>query len=370
MVNDVVKQATFLGNWHDEMEAIMLYTQMASWESNPRKKKIYQRLASMEKEHASIWEAELKKLGVKPVFRPRLKAQLLSIMGKLIGHRSLLEFLERGEAIVGYGRQVKDFKDQGLKKTLNMIIPDEKGHSKLLNELSGPRGPLKGERWHQGGGSIRDIVFGMNDGLLSTFSLIAGVAGGISNNSIVLLAGLAGAIAGAISMAAGAYVSTKAEKEVFEKHLQMEKSELETMPETEEEELALLYELKGMSKRMARGVARKILSNKEIALTTMAKEELGLDPEDLGDPLKAGIMSGTAFTLGAAVPVIPWVLLHGKLALYVSIFLSLGGFFLIGMGRTIVTGKNPWRSGLEMFIIGTVSAIITYLIGNIIGVSV
>jgi VIT1/CCC1 family predicted Fe2+/Mn2+ transporter len=229
---------------------------------------------------------------------------------------------------------------------------------------------MTGERWHQGGSSIRDIIFGMNDGLLSMFSLVTGVAGGTTNNSVVILAGLAGAVAGAISMAAGAYVSTKAEKEVLEKHLQMEASELETMPETEAEELALMYELKGVSPAKSRNIAKSIMSNKKVALETMAREELGFAPEETGNPLKAGLTSGVSFVIGSSLPVLPWILLPGKLALYTSIGLSLCGFFAVGVCRTLVTGKNPWKSGLEMFAIGTIAAIITYLIGSMIGVSV
>jgi VIT1/CCC1 family predicted Fe2+/Mn2+ transporter len=229
---------------------------------------------------------------------------------------------------------------------------------------------MSGERWHQGGSSIRDIIFGMNDGLLSMFSLVTGVAGGTTNNSVVILAGLAGAIAGAISMAAGAYVSTKAEKEVLEKHLQMERSELETMPEAEEEELALMYELKGISHAKAKSIAKSIMSKKDTALETMAREELGFAPGETGDPLKAALMSGVSFTLGSSLPVLPWVFIPGRLALYTSIGLSLGGFFIAGVCRTLVTGKNPWKSGLEMFAIGTGSALITYLIGSSLGISV
>jgi VIT1/CCC1 family predicted Fe2+/Mn2+ transporter len=372
-MKDSKKKEIFLANWRDEMEAVMLYSQMAEQEPEPDKKSIYKRLAQIEKNHAKIWADELKKLGVTPSFKPRLKARILSFFGKILGHKSLLEVLEQGEggAVGGYSSQLGLIEDPKLKKELKKMIPDEKSHSMVLTEMGAKStGPMQGERWHQGGDSIRDIIFGMNDGLLSTFSLVAGVAGGVSNNAIVLLAGLAGAVAGAISMAAGAYISTKSEKEVYEKHVEMEKSELEMMPKAEEEELALMYELKGINTARSKKIAKKIMSNQSIALRTMAKEELGFDPEELGDPMKAGISSGVSFTIGASVPILPWVILPGTLALYVSIILSLGGFFVIGAGRTLVTGKNPVKSGLEMFLIGTIAAIITYAIGSFLGVSV
>lgn len=368
----VSQKEILLNNWMDEKEASMLYSQMALQEEDPQRRKIYERLSEIEKRHAELWEEELRKIGFEPKeFKPRLKARFLSLFGKALGHNSLLEVLERAEnsAVKGYAQQEMSSEDAEVKEKLRSILPDEKSHSKLLSQLRGkPKSPLEGERWHAGGGSIRDVIFGMNDGLLSTFSLVTGVSGAATSNALVLLAGFAGAIAGAISMAAGAYVSTKSEKEVLEKHLKMEEMELETMPEEEEEELTLIYELKGIDPKRAKEIAKQILSNKEIALETMAREELGFAPEEISDPRKAGLSSGVSFILGAAVPILPYLIFPGKLALFVSIALSLGGFFLIGAGRTIVTGRNPWRSGAEMFLIGTVAAIVTYFIGNLVGV--
>ncbi len=361
-----------LNNWLDEKEASMLYSQMAAQEKDPQKRRIYQRLSEVEKRHAELWEAELRKMGFEPEkFKPRLKAKILSFFGRVLGHNALLEVLERAEnsAVRGYAQQETRFGETGIKKTLRSILPDEKSHSKLLTELGGkPKSPLEGERWHQGGASIRDMIFGMNDGLLSTFSLVTGVSGAATNNAIVLLAGLAGAIAGAISMAAGAYVSTKSEKEVLERHLEMERTELKTMPEAEEEELALIYQLKGVDPKKAREIAKQILDSEEMALETMAREELGFAPEEISNPLKAGLISGGSFTLGAAVPILPYVIFLGELALFVSVALSLGFFFLIGAGRTLVTGRSPWRSGAEMFLIGALAAMVTYFIGSLVGV--
>ncbi|MBW2980666.1 VIT1/CCC1 transporter family protein [Candidatus Woesearchaeota archaeon] len=368
MKNQKQKIKIFLANWQDEKEAAMLYSQMAKQEKDSKKKKIYRKLAEIEQEHAGIWKDELEKLGVKPRFKPKAKAKLLSFLGRVLGHNALLDVLEKseGSAIKRYTGQIKKLNDPELTKELTGIIPDEKGHSKILTELAGKKVPVSGEKWHKGGESIRDIIFGMNDGLLSTFSLIAGVAGAAVSNSIVLLAGLAGAVAGAISMAAGALVSVKAEKEVLQKHIEMEKTELKTMPEAEEEELALMYELKGLTPKSAKRVAKKIMSNHDIALATMAREELGINPEELGSPYKAAFCSGVSFVIGAALPVLPFVFM-GSLAFRTAIILSLSGFFLIGAGRTVATGRNPLRSGLEMFFIGTAAAIITYFIGSLIG---
>ena len=364
------EERTLLENWLDEREASMLYAQMAEQEKSPKKRKIYKKLSKIEDEHARVWGEELKKRGITPRFKPRLRARILSLFGRILGHDSMLNALESGEgdAVSGYTSQVDVFKDKSIHEKLKKIIPEEKTHSRILDEIRGkPPGPMTGERWHQGGDYIRDVIFGMNDGLLSTFSLIMGIAGAAVSNALVLLAGLAGAVAGAISMAAGAYVSTKAEKETLEKNLNMERQELELMPEAEEDELALMYELKGVSKKEARKIARQIMSNKDLALETMAKEELGFAPEDTGSPGKAGLSSGVSFTIGASLPILPFALISGAYALKFAAVLSLSGFFVIGAGRTIVTGKNPWKSGLEMFLIGTAAAIFTYYIGSFIG---
>jgi len=184
------------------------------------------------------------------------------------------------------------------------------------------------------------------------------------------LAGLSGAVAGAISMAAGAYVSTKAEVETLENTLEAERKEIELMPEAEEEELALMYELKGFKQEDARNIAKTIFSDKEMALDIMAREELGVDPDELGDPRKAALASGFSFVVGSSMPIMPFLLFSGRFSFYVSIALSLGGFFVIGAVRTIVTGRKPILSGLEMFLIGTAAALITYFVGKIIGINI
>jgi len=366
-----------IDSWYDEKEAKMLYEQMALSETDPKKKRVYQRLAEIENGHAELLGEELTNLGVditKLKFKPRWRAKFLSLFGRIFGHTSLLRSLVKGEdgAIVGYAKHASEAIDKGLKENLSSIAIDEKSHFSVLSEMSGKfeDDPLAGERWHHGGGSIRDAIFGMNDGLLSTFSLVAGVSGAAVGNTIVLLAGVAGAIAGAISMAAGAFVSTRAEKEVMEKHLQLEEYEITTMPEMEMEELALRYELKGVDPEHAREMARQIFTDNKSAIDTMAREELGFATEELDNPLKAGITSGIFFTLGALIPIVPWIIFPGILAFYVSIIMSLGGFFFIDVGRTLATGRNPWKSGLEMFLIGTGAAIITYLIGSLVGVAI
>lgn len=359
-----------LHNWQEEKEAALLYRKMAAAEPSEERRGIFLRLAEIEDSHASLWQSELESRGFSLQFRPGLRARLLGCAAIRLGSRSVLDALERdeGRAVGSYSGQVVLFPE--LADGLKTIVAEEKSHGRVLAELRGkPAGPLSGERWHQGGSSIRDLIFGVNDGLLSTFSLVTGVAGGTVNNGIILLSGLAGAIAGAISMAAGAYISTKSEREVLERHLTMERAELDAMPDAERDELRLMYELKGVDSEQADAIADHIMANRDTALETMAREEMGFSPDDLSSPVKAAIASGLSFVAGAALPILPLLFVPGRLALVVSGALSMFGFFIIGAGRTVVTGRNAWRSGFEMFVLGALAASVTYGIGRVLGVS-
>jgi len=372
------KEIDFLmENWKNEMEAALVYRRMAEEEQNAQRREILLELASTEEGHAKVWAEELDKRGVVVrEHRPKLRARIYLWLMKRFGVRSVLQVLEDVEkgAASGYSEGIGVVADPKLREKIAEVAPIEQGHSRILAVLDGraERGGLNevlhGERWHKGGGSIRDVIFGMNDGLLSTFSLVTGVAGATASNQIILLSGIAGAVAGAISMTAGAYVSTKAEREVSEKHVEMESLELAMMPEQEENELALLYRLKGVPSDQARNIAQTLLRDEATALKTMSREELGLDIEELPDPKSAALASGLSFVVGAIVPIFPYLVLSGVLALAFSIGLSLGGFFLMGVTRTLVTARNPWRSGAEMFLIGTGAAVFTYMIGFILGV--
>jgi VIT1/CCC1 family predicted Fe2+/Mn2+ transporter len=364
-------------NWKSEMDAALVYRCMADQEQNTERREILLELASTEEGHARIWSEELAKTGVTVgEHSPGLRTRTYLWLMKMLGVRSILQILENVEkgAASAYAEGIQIATDSALKGAIAGVASTERGHSRILAEMDrgalkrDPHDVLRGERWHRGGSSIRDVIFGMNDGLLSTFSLVTGVAGATGNNEIVLLSGVAGAVAGAISMTAGAYVSTKAEREVLEKHVEMERLELSLMPEQEENELALLYRLKGVPIDQARSIAGTLLRDEAIALETMTKEELGIDTTELPSAKSAGLSSGTSFVIGAIVPIFPYLVLSGAVALVLSISLSLGGFFLMGVARTLVTARNPWRSGMEMFLIGTGAAVITYMIGFALGV--
>lgn len=364
-------QGLLYANWRDEMEAIQLYTQMAGQESGPRRR-IYERLAEVERKHARFWESQVRKRGGVPRFVPGWKTIVLSMLGKALGHHHMVEFMSRMErdSLRAYAQQVSKFEDAEVIKGLREILPEEGSHERVLQALGKRTLPSGREHPGKNRNSIKDAIFGVDDGLLSTFSLITGVAGGVSDNMFILLAGLAGALAGAISIGAGSYVSTQSEKEVIERESYMERTELRVGRKDEVKELALMYELNGASPTRAWRMARRMLSSKTLAIDALVREEFGARPTDTGDPLKEALVSSVAFSVGASIPVLPWALLQGSLAFYTSVGLSLIGFFLIGFGRTLVTGKDPMKSGIETFLIGLLAAGVTYAIGRMMGIVV
>jgi VIT1/CCC1 family predicted Fe2+/Mn2+ transporter len=218
-------------------------------------------------------------------------------------------------------------------------------------------------------GNLRAAVFGINDGLMSNLSLILGVAGASSNSSIILLSGVAGLLAGAFSMAAGEFVSVRSQREMFEYQIGLERRELEQYPEEEAGELALIYAAKGMPKAQALELARKIIADPEKALDTLAREELGLNPEDLGSPWGAAWSSFASFAIGAVIPLLPFLLYTGTSALYGSIALTAVSLFGVGAVISLFTGRNALRDGLRMLVIGAAAGGVTFMVGRLMGVS-
>ena len=255
------------------------------------------------------------------------------------------------------------------------IMDEEKGHSKTLKDLKEGRYPaseLGGGVLQNAaaGGAFRAAVLGGNDGLISNLGIVWGVSGGTSNPDFVLLAGVAGLVAGAISMAAGEYVSIRADRELAESQIVKERLEIEQLPEEEKEELSLIYQLKGLSEDEANILAERIMQDPEAALETMAREELGLNPSQLGSPWGAAASSFIAFAAGAFVPLIPYVLgLERTTALAVGGSLSALALLITGSSLAYLSGKHPLRGGLRMLAIGAGSALVTFSIGRLVGIS-
>lgn len=241
--------------------------------------------------------------------------------------------------------------------------------------LDGPTGRdvADREQWHKAAsgnsGTLRAAIFGINDGLVSNTSLVMGVAGADVGNSYVLLAGVAGLLAGAFSMAAGEYVSMQSQRELFERQIALERDELEENPDEERQELALIYQAKGIPRPDAERLAASLMRDKEVALDTLVREELGLDPDELGSPWGAAFSSFVAFAVGAVIPVVPYLLFAGFTAFVVSVLLVALALFGVGAGVSLLTGRGVLYSGGRMVLIGALAAGVTYLVGKLIGVS-
>jgi VIT1/CCC1 family predicted Fe2+/Mn2+ transporter len=229
------------------------------------------------------------------------------------------------------------------------------------------------ESWHRTdgrSGTLRAVIFGVSDGLVSNLSLVMGVAGAAANNpSFIILAGIAGLLAGAFSMAAGEYISMQSQRELFERQIELERAEMEAMPEEEMAELAAAFRAKGFSEAEAARIAERIFEDPETALDMLVQEELGLDRDQLGSPLNAAGGSFLAFALGAAVPVLPYLVSSGTAALVASLGLSLVALFGVGAAVSLLTGRGVLFSGFRQLGIGLAAAIVTYAVGSVIGVA-
>ena len=372
--------ARLTANYLGEREGVVLYEALAAAEKDPRRAEILRRIAAVEARHAARWEAKLRAAGVEP---PPLRLGPRVRMVRWLAHRLGVDAvlpLVRGMEL----RAVDDYKGQS--DAADFVL-DERGHALALATLTdGRRAPaaaapsvedtseaiLKRERWHRHdrGGSLRAAVFGVNDGLVSNLSLVIGVAGANPEPRFILLAGVAGLLAGSFSMAAGEYVSMTAQREMFERQIALEREELATAPEEEHEELSLLYQAKGIPAEEAEQMAGRLLADPAAALDTMAREELGLDPESLGSPWGAAVSSLASFAAGAVLPVIPYLFTAGVVAFVLSAVLSALGLLAVGAAITLFTGRSPLVGALRMLAIGAVAATVTYGVGRLIGVGV
>ena len=230
---------------------------------------------------------------------------------------------------------------------------------------------LEGRHRSAGGNALRAAVLGANDGLVSNFSLVMGVAGAEVANSTIVLTGVAGLLAGAISMALGEWVSVQSSRELYQKQIRTEKAEIAANPEEEIEELSLIYQARGLEEQTAHQLAQKIMSNEETALEALSRDELGIDPQELGGSAwEAAIASFFLFALGAIIPVFPFIFLSGTLAVIVSLVCSAVGLFLIGTIITLFTGRSVLYSGTRQVLFGLGAAAVTFIIGRVLGVSV
>ena len=335
-----------LGSWREEMRSAYLYRVMAEAETGTARAELFRGLAVEAETQAGIWA---RKAGAaSPDYAPDLRARMVAALVRRHGPRPLRSILVA-------------MKVRGL-SVYSHAAP---GHPVPTNlEDVGKR-----HRGVSGGGNLRAAVFGVNDGLVSNASLILGVAGASANNSIILLSGVAGLLAGAFSMAAGEYVSVRSQREMFEHQIGLERDELGQYPEEEAEELALIYAARGLEREDALKLAKAIIADPAQALDTLAREELGLNPDELGSPWGAAIFSFLSFATGAFVPLLPFLALAGARALPVSIGITVLALFAVGAAISLFTGRSALRDGLRMLAIGAAAGGLTYAIGTMLGIS-
>jgi vacuolar iron transporter family protein len=382
--------ATSLENLKLERDAIVLYDALAEIEKDPTRAEAFRRIASNERRHADVWATKLTELGatVPAPAGPRPRVRFIMLMARLFGTRSVADLVRALE-----GDEEAAYATQGASPEVAAIAADEREHAEIWDRLgTAPALTVRRdgvavarratsaadvgryEQWHRTtgrSGTLRAVIFGVSDGLVSNLSLVMGVAGAASANpQFILLAGVAGLLAGAFSMGAGEYISMQSQRELFERQIELERAEMEAMPEEEEAELAAAYRAKGFPPDEAAQVAHRIIQDPETALDILVREELGLDPDELGSPWGAAAGSMAAFSIGAAVPVIPFLFGGGPTITLISLGLSLAALFVVGAAVSLLTGRSLVFSGLRQLSIGVGAATVTYLIGSIIGVGV
>jgi len=367
--------AQSLANLRLEQDAILLYDALAGIEKDGQRASAFERIAGNERRHAEVWAKKLREAGVAvpaAPTRPRARVAAIILLARLFGTRAVSDLVTALE-----GDEEELYEEQSSPE-VQAIAADEREHAEIWRRLKDPnyhpdRDVASRERWHRSGrsGTLRAVIFGVSDGLVSNLALVMGVAGAAGERgSFILLAGIAGLLAGAFSMAAGEYISMQSQRELFERQIALELAEMEAMPEEEEAEMAALYRAKGFRDDEAKAIAHRLFEDPERALDQLIREELGLDPDELGSPIGAAGGSFVAFAIGAFVPVLPYLLLTGVTAFVVSIALSVVALFAVGAGVSLLTGRGVLFSGARQVGIGAAAAIVTFVVGSVIGVSV
>lgn len=326
-------------NWREEKRSAYLYSIMAANENNILHKKLFTDLQTAANKQAEAWEKKIKSLGMQmptefvPDFRTRLVSWLIKCFGSENMHSILSAMKIRGMSV--FTRYHSEHKHTTFNASSN----------------------------------LRAAVFGINDGLISNMSLILGIAGANADQHFIVLAGIAGLLAGACSMGAGEYISVRSQREVFEYQIAIEKQELEEYPEEETEELSLIYQARGVPAEQAAKLAKIMIENPDTGLNALAREELGLNPEDLVSPIGAMVSSFISFSIGAAVPLLPFLIGPASWNLYASIAVTAITLFIIGTILSLFTNRNPLLLGVRMLAVGVIAGGLTFVIGKLLGIA-
>ncbi len=367
-VSDVQRYRRYLD---EEVDGLYIYQQLAEIEGEPQLRDVYRRLAETETRHLRLWQQQLRDAGADDAtHRPSRRARLLMWLARKGGTDLVLP------AIKAFEGDATDMYAGDLIAEGANLPADEAAHARIFDAISKQRAGVRGsiigrvEARHRalgGGNALRAAVLGANDGLVSNLALIAGFAGAAPGQGAILLAGFAGLLAGASSMALGEWISVTSSREAAEAQIEAEREELRLDPAAEEEELALIYQAKGLPRADAERLASVIIADPERALATLAREELDIVPEELGSPWVAAIVSFVLFSAGAIVPVIPFLFGAGPVAIAASALFSAGALFLVGAGITLLTGRSMLFGGTRQLVLGLLAAVLTFVIGSVIG---
>lgn len=363
----------YRANLLDELNSAALYRALAANEKNEELSEVYRRLADTEQDHADSWAKRLKAVGGKiPSFRPSWRTRTLAMLARRFGVDTVLPTLATIErnATSGYDRQ-PEAADMAAVELSHARLLSRIDESVRVGRGGAAVAQIEGRHRTAGGNALRAAVLGASDGLLSNFNLVMGVAGAALSGTTILLTGLAGLLAGAISMALGEWISVQSSRELYLEQIEREKEEIAADPEEELEELVLIYRARGLAETEARALAARLMGDPETALEALVRDELGIDPDELGGSAwEAAITSFLLFAVGAILPVIPYFFLSGTTALMVSAGLSTIGLFCIGAAITLFTGRPVLYSGVRQVLFGLVAAGLTFSIGKLIGVTI
>ena len=364
--------ARYESNKQGEIDSEVVYRAMAAAEKNPSLSSVYTRLAEIEARHLDFWDDQLRAIGVEPrPRRPSWRARLMSMLARRFGANMVLPIVATLE------REGQTIYDDQPETDSTEMQSQERSHARVLQYITSgsPQGvsgetlgKIEGRHRAPGGNSLRAAVLGANDGLTSNLALVMGVAGAHLKSSAILVTGLTGLLAGACSMAIGEWISVQTARELYERQVRIEAAEIRSVPDEEREELALIYEAKGLPPHEAQQVANRLMDDNKEALDAMVREELGLDPSQLGgSPETAAGSSFLLFALGAIVPIVSYMFTSGALAEILAVAFSAFALFAIGMLITLLTGRGAVFTGTRQMAFGLLAAAVTYGLGQLIG---
>ena len=353
-------------HYRDERDAAFMYRELAKIERDRARRDLFARLAIVEDRHVERWESLFREAGrALPRYAPAKRTRLMAWVARRFGTALILPLMlaEEGREVQAYLGLARQATSRQAHNAAVDIASDSAVHARELSEIMG----REGEPWHSAGASgyLRSVVYGFNDGLTANFGLVAGVLGASVEPHIIIISGVAGAIADALSMGASGYLAAKSEAEVQAHQIEMERYEMRLMPDLEEEELAVIFEAKGLPADRARETAHAMMKDPAQALEAMVREELHIHPAELA-PLKDGVVTGAATAVGAFIPIVPFLMFEHGAAVWVSLTVSMLAHFAIGAARSMFTGRGLWASGRDMFLVGFGVAAVGYVIGELV----